>query len=121
MLNQKENWHPSTGQDLEKKLREQLDHILDVEHKEELLRQFKLTHWLMAARAELYGLSTSVRIGKFLAELAEVIVKQVFEIASGQLEERYPGIQFIKSRFVISPISCKLGAKMYASSNIVRS
>lgn len=110
LLDQKENWHPSSRQDLEKKLCEQLQHVGDVEAKEELLRQFKLTHWLMAARAELYGLSTSVRIGKFLAELAEVIVKQVFELACGQLEERYPVIKFIKSRFAIIAYG-KLGSR----------
>ena len=101
LLDPKENWRPNSRQDLEIKLYEQLSHADEVESKEEVLRQFKLTHWLMAARAELYGLNTSVRIGKFLAELAEVIVKQVFEIASAQLAERNPDIQAIKSRFAI--------------------
>ncbi|RUR09379.1 bifunctional [glutamate--ammonia ligase]-adenylyl-L-tyrosine phosphorylase/[glutamate--ammonia-ligase] adenylyltransferase [Legionella sp. km772] len=110
LLEPKEYWRPNSRQDLEKKLGEQLKHLIDVESKAELLRQFKLTHWLMAARSELYDLSSSVRIGKFLADLAEVIVKQVFELASTQLEERYPGIKCIKSRFAIIAYG-KLGSR----------
>ncbi len=110
LLDQQQDWSPSSRPELENKLREQLLHIMDVESKEDLLRQFKLTHWLMAARAEIYGLSTSIRIGKFLADVAEVIVKQVLQLASEQLEERYPGIKVIKSRFAIIAYG-KLGSR----------
>ncbi len=110
LLDQKENWHPSSRRELESKLKTQLAQVNDVENKEELLKQFKLTQWIMAARAELYDLTSSVRIGKFLADLAEVIVQQVFELASTQLEEKYPGIKLIKSRFAIIAYG-KLGSR----------
>lgn len=110
LLDQQQDWRPYTRKELEKKLQAQLAHANDIETKEDLLRQFKLTYWLMAARAEIYGSSTAVRIGKFLADVAEVIVKQVFYMACEQLALRYPEIEFIKSRFAIVAYG-KLGSR----------
>jgi glutamate-ammonia-ligase adenylyltransferase len=67
-------------------------------------------NWLMAARAELYGFSSSVRIGKFLADVAQVIVTQVFVIASEQLSLRDPRMKQIQSRFAIIAYG-KLGSR----------
>lgn len=101
LLNQQQDWKPVSIKQLQIQLQEQLAHSNDIEVQENILRQFKSTHWLMAARAELYGLCHSVRIGQFLADLAEVIVQQVWHLAFTQLCIRYPEMQQIKSRFTI--------------------
>ncbi|KTD57417.1 bifunctional [glutamate--ammonia ligase]-adenylyl-L-tyrosine phosphorylase/[glutamate--ammonia-ligase] adenylyltransferase [Legionella shakespearei] len=103
-------WRPCTRPQLEKLINEKLSHSDDVEQQAEILRQFKLTHWLMAARAELYGYCSSVRIGQFLADVAEVIVSQVFTIACQQLYVRHPEIAKIKSSFAIVAYG-KLGSR----------
>lgn len=110
LLDQQQDWQPSSRQELEQKLEIQLSHVTEIETKEDVLRQFKLTYWLMAARAEIYGLSTTVRIGKFLADVAEVIVKQVYHMAREQLSVRYPEIGRIKSCFAIIAYG-KLGSR----------
>lgn len=101
LLEPEEQWHLCSYQELELKLQEQLAHCFDMESKEEALKQFKLTQWMIAARAELHGMASAVGIGKFLTKLAEVIVKQVLELASEQLEEKYPAVKAIKPRFAI--------------------
>jgi glutamate-ammonia-ligase adenylyltransferase len=110
LLDQQHDWQPSSRAQLEQKISDQLRLVSEIEMKEDLLRQFKLTHWLMAARAELYGVNTAVRIGQFLADVAEVIVKHVFNLASDQLSERYSEIKEIKSRFAIIAYG-KLGSR----------
>ena len=101
LLDQEEDWRPLSRSQLEQILIEKLSHGSDVELQEEILRQFKLTHWLMAARAELYGLCHAVRIGQFLSDVAQVIVTQVLAIACAQLSLRNPEMTRIKSRFAI--------------------
>ena len=91
---------PSRTQ-LEQDLRSRLAHCVDSELLDETLRQFKLNNWLIAARAEMYGQYEAVRIGRFLAEVAQVIVKEVLDLACQQLSARYPKIMQIKSRFAI--------------------
>jgi [glutamine synthetase] adenylyltransferase / [glutamine synthetase]-adenylyl-L-tyrosine phosphorylase len=110
LLDQEQSWRPCTRTQLEKLINEKLSHSDDVEQQTEILRQFKLTHWLMAARAELYGYCSSVRIGQFLADVAEVIVSQVFTIACQQLCVRNPEITKIKSSFAIVAYG-KLGSR----------
>ena len=110
LLDQGQEWRPQSRQQLEILLLEKLTHHQDVEAQEELLRQFKLTNWLMAARAELYGFSSSVRIGKFLADVAQVIVSQVLVLASAQLSLRYPEMKEIPARFAIIAYG-KLGSR----------
>lgn len=110
LLDQEQGWRPCTRSQLEKLISEKLSHSNDVEQQAEILRQFKLTHWLMAARAELYGYCSSVRIGQFLADVAEVIVSQVFTIACQQLYVRNPEIAKIKSSFAIVAYG-KLGSR----------
>ncbi|WP_084602178.1 bifunctional [glutamate--ammonia ligase]-adenylyl-L-tyrosine phosphorylase/[glutamate--ammonia-ligase] adenylyltransferase [Legionella fallonii] len=101
LLDQEKNWKPLSRQQLEQILAEKLSHASDLELQEEILRQFKLTNWLMAARAELYGLCHSVRIGQFLSDVAQIIVSQVLDMASKQLSARHPEMIEIISRFAI--------------------
>ena len=110
LLNQQQDWKPVSIKHLQTQLQEKLAHTKDIEIQEDIVRQFKSTHWLMAARAELYGLCHSVRIGQFLADLAEVIVWQVWHLAFEQLGSRYPEMQRIKSRFAIIAYG-KLGSR----------
>lgn len=101
LLDQTQSWRPQSKNQLQKKLVEQLTHHTEIETQEEILRQFKLTHWLMAARAELYGFSSAVRIGKFLSEVAQVIINQVLLLACERLHHRYSEIEKIKSHFAL--------------------
>lgn len=101
LLDPSQHWHPDSRLQLEQKLSAQLMHCADIEEHAELLRQFKLTHWFLAARADLYQYCSTVRISQFLADVASVIVNQVFVSASDQLALRYPEIMRIKSHFVI--------------------
>ncbi|WP_392537879.1 bifunctional [glutamate--ammonia ligase]-adenylyl-L-tyrosine phosphorylase/[glutamate--ammonia-ligase] adenylyltransferase [Legionella sp. 227] len=110
LLDQGEEWRPLSLHQLQGQLIEKLTHHHDVEAQEEILRQFKLTNWLMAARAELYGLCNAVRIGQFLSDVAQVIVNQVLIIASDQLCVRYPEMKQAKSHFAIIAYG-KLGSR----------
>ncbi len=110
LLDQGQEWRPQSLHQLQRLLIEKLAHHPDVEVQEELLRQFKLTNWLMAARAELYGFCNAVRIGQFLSDVAQVIVNQVLVIASEQLDLRYPEMEQAKSHFVIIAYG-KLGSR----------
>lgn len=110
LLDQEQDWRPSSFTRLEMLLTEQLALTPDVEAKQEILRQFKLTNWLMAARSELYGHYSAVRIAKFLTDVAQVIVSQVLAIAYEELVERYPHIERMKSSFAIIAYG-KLGSR----------
>lgn len=110
LLDQGQEWRPQSLHQLQRMLVEKLAHHHDVEVQEEILRQFKLTNWLMAARAELYGFCRAVRIGQFLSDVAQVIVNQVLVIASEQLCLRYPEMEQIKSHFAIIAYG-KLGSR----------
>ncbi len=110
LLDQDQDWRPKSRQQLETQLLEKLAYHPDVEAEEEILRQFKLINWLMAARAELYGVCTAVRIGKFLADVTQVIVSQVLVIAQKQLSLRHPEMERINTRFAIIAYG-KLGSR----------
>lgn len=110
LLDKERDWQPSSLKQLQQQLKNSLQAIKEVELQEEVLRQFKLTHWLLAARAEMDGQIDAVQCGKFLAEIAEVIVKQVFEDACCQLALRYPEITAIKPHFAMIAYG-KLGSK----------
>ncbi|WP_133137820.1 bifunctional [glutamate--ammonia ligase]-adenylyl-L-tyrosine phosphorylase/[glutamate--ammonia-ligase] adenylyltransferase [Legionella rowbothamii] len=116
LLDQGQEWRPLSRSKLQELLWEKLKHYPDMEAKEELLRQFKLTNWLMAARAELYGFCSSVRIGRFLTDVAQVIVNEVLSLASEQLSLRYPEMKQMHSHFAIIAYG-KLGSRemSYAS------
>ncbi|WP_191968244.1 bifunctional [glutamate--ammonia ligase]-adenylyl-L-tyrosine phosphorylase/[glutamate--ammonia-ligase] adenylyltransferase [Legionella longbeachae] len=110
LLDQGQEWRPLSLQQLEQQLIEKLTHHDDIELQEEILRQFKLANWLMAARAECYGFCNAVRIGQFLSDVAQVIVNQVLQLASEQLSVRYPEIKQTQSHFAIIAYG-KLGSR----------
>ncbi|WP_231950254.1 bifunctional [glutamate--ammonia ligase]-adenylyl-L-tyrosine phosphorylase/[glutamate--ammonia-ligase] adenylyltransferase [Legionella lansingensis] len=110
LLDQEQNWRLPSRKELEKTLNYQLAHCSESEQQDEVLRQFKLINWLSAARAEVYGRYHAVRISRFLADIAEVIVSKVFALASEQLTQRYPQMKQIKSRFAILAYG-KLGSR----------
>lgn len=110
LLDQRQEWRPLSLHQLQRQLIEKLNHHDDIELQEEILRQFKLANWLMAARAELYGFCDAVRIGQFLSDVAQVIVNQVLVIAHEQLCLRYPEMEQAKSHFAIIAYG-KLGSR----------
>lgn len=110
LLDQQEDWQPISRKELEKKLKMQLLHASEMEAKEDILRQFKLTHWLMTARAEVYGFSTAVRLGTFLADVTEVIVRQAYHLAAEQLALRYPEMKSTAAHFAVIAYG-KLGSR----------
>lgn len=109
-IDQETHWQPLSRQALHRLLKEKLAYCSEEEEKDECLRQFKLTCFLLAARAELYGKCQSLRIGRFLADVAQVIITAVVELASERLSQRYPRMRLLKSRFAIVAYG-KLGAQ----------
>lgn len=110
LLDQEEQWHPLSLAQLEQSLAEKLALNSDVEIQEDILRQFKLTQWLMAARAELDGFCKAARIAQFLADVAQAIVNQVLVLATQQLSIRNPQMAAIHARFAIIAYG-KLGSR----------
>ncbi|STX29533.1 adenylyl transferase [Legionella beliardensis] len=101
LLDQAPNWQPFSRKQLQQKLAKQLAESNDIEYQEDLLRQFKLTNWLLVARAELLGYVNAWQSAYFLSNVAEVIVEQVVSLACQTLSKRYPQINEIKSHFAI--------------------
>lgn len=110
LLVQHTDWRPPSKTTLQQLLNQKLEHCTDIESQEELLRQFKLTYWLMAARAELYDVCDALRIGGFLADLAEVIMLHVLKLASQQLSERHSEMKRIESLVTVIAYG-KLGSR----------
>lgn len=110
LLDQEEKWHLFSRRQLKQNLVNQLANYQEEEAKAEALRQFKLTNWLIAARAEMDGQYDALRIGRFLADVADVIIEQVVELACQQLAPRYPDIIHIKAGFSLIAYG-KLGSK----------
>jgi glutamate-ammonia-ligase adenylyltransferase len=101
LIDQKKTWKPPTKRKLKDALQEKLSHAMEPDLEGELLRQFKLTCWLLAARAELYKQFDAMRMGQFLSDVAEVIISEVLSHACHQLQFRHPDIVRVKSRFAI--------------------
>lgn len=99
-----------TRSQLQQKLKDQLAHCPADALPEDLLRSFKLNHWLVAARAKFHGQADALRIARFLADVAAVIIVEVLDIACQQLALRYPEIMRIKSDFAIIAYG-KLGSR----------
>lgn len=110
LLDQEKNWRPASRTQLEKKLKEQLQLSTEPEAQEDILRQFKLINWLMAARAELYGYCSAIRVGQFLSDVAQVIVNQVVASACLELSLRFPELSEVKKRFAVIAYG-KLGSR----------
>lgn len=110
LLVEKVDWRPLSRRQLEGALKDRLAHSTEDDVQDDLLRQFKLTCWLQAARAELYGQYDAVRIGQFLADVTEVIIANVLMRACLQLSRRYPEMNQVKSHFAIIAYG-KLGSR----------
>lgn len=110
LLDEQHRWKPLSRKKLALDLQTRLAHCHLGEEQDEVLRQFKLTYWLLAARAELTGQCGAVRVGRFLSDVAEVIIGQVLNIACAQLSNRYPDIMRIKHSFLIVAYG-KLGSR----------
>ncbi|MGQ3888845.1 bifunctional [glutamate--ammonia ligase]-adenylyl-L-tyrosine phosphorylase/[glutamate--ammonia-ligase] adenylyltransferase [Legionella sp. CNM-1927-20] len=110
LLDQAQKWQPSSLKQLQEQLQKQLLESNDLELQEEILRQFKLTNWLLIARAEQQGEVSALQSARFLSIVAEVIVEQVVKLAFIDLAKRYPQIRDIKSHFAIIAYG-KLGSQ----------
>lgn len=101
LIDQDKTWKLPTKSKLRQMLKEQLSRSMEIDLQGDVLRQFKLTCWLLAARAELYNQFDPLRIGRFLSNVAEVIIAEVLTISCQQLKLRNPEIMGVKSRFAI--------------------
>ncbi|WP_207385996.1 bifunctional [glutamate--ammonia ligase]-adenylyl-L-tyrosine phosphorylase/[glutamate--ammonia-ligase] adenylyltransferase [Legionella gresilensis] len=110
LLDQGQEWQPVSRTQLQEQLQKQLLESNDLELQEEILRQFKLTNWLLIARAEQQGNVSALQSAYFLSMVAEVIVEQVVKLALIDLGKRYPQIPEIKSNFAIIAYG-KLGSQ----------
>ena len=110
LLDQDASWRPPSRKQLAKTLQARLAHCEESELQDDALRQFKLTCWLLVARAELSGQCDAVRAGRFLSNVAEVIIAEVLVCACQQLSIRHPDIARIKSCFAIIAYG-KLGSR----------
>ncbi|WP_419419050.1 bifunctional [glutamate--ammonia ligase]-adenylyl-L-tyrosine phosphorylase/[glutamate--ammonia-ligase] adenylyltransferase [Legionella sp. D16C41] len=109
LIDQPQSWQPLSQNQLKTQLQQLLESN-DLEVQEEILRQFKLTNWMLAARAEQHGYLNAVQSARFLSILAEVIVEQVVNLAFKELSKRYPQIQAIKNHFAVVAYG-KLGSQ----------
>ena len=103
-------WQPFSRRKLAQVLHEQLERGTDREQRNEMMRQFKLTCWLLAARSELNGYCDAGRIGRYLADVAEVIIAAVVEQSFNELEEITPEIRLLQSQFTVIAYG-KLGSQ----------
>lgn len=110
LVDQQLAWRPPSRRQLQQLLQNRLASCHEPELQDDILRQFKLRYWLLAARAELYGQCDALRMGRFLADLAQVIISEVVASACQHLSLRYPEIMRVKSRFAIIAYG-KLGSR----------
>jgi len=110
LLDQDEAWKPPTRTQLARTLQDRLVHCTEIELQDEILRQFKLTGWMLMALAELSGRCDAVRASRFLSDVAEVILAKTLDCACQQLSARYPEMVQIKARFAIIAYG-KLGSR----------
>ncbi|MFC3909920.1 bifunctional [glutamate--ammonia ligase]-adenylyl-L-tyrosine phosphorylase/[glutamate--ammonia-ligase] adenylyltransferase [Legionella dresdenensis] len=110
LLEQQTKWHPPSRKQLRNQLKNQLAAVTELEIQQEILRQFKLSYWLLTARAELQKKINAVTAGRFLADLAEVILGEVVNLACAQLALKHQEIVRVKSRFAIIGYG-KLGSR----------
>lgn len=101
LLDETPSWRPPSRTELTQTLSIRLRDSDEREVQDEILREFKLTCWLSAARAELYGFCDAVRVGRFLSDVAEVILLHVVAIACEQMNARFPDLIQMKSQFAV--------------------
>ena len=110
LIDPNRDFKPLTKIELTKLLDQKLALCEDEEIIDDLLRQFKLTCWLQAARAEIYKQIKAIKIGKYLADVAEVIVAYVLERGIKQLSTHNPELNNLKANFAIIAYG-KLGSR----------
>lgn len=96
--------------ELKNKLKAQLLHCLEMDEQNDTLRQFKLTHWLLAARSDVLCGTDPLKIGIFLSNVTQVIVQQVLLLATNKLIKKDPIYKSLVSRFAIIAYG-KLGSR----------
>lgn len=101
LLGEEQQTKLPSRQELETSIKNKLLEVTDEEMQAEILRQFKLDYSFQAARVEMLGAIDAVSAGRFLALLAEVIVKALVQLAYEQLQSRYPEVNQLKSHFAI--------------------
>ena len=101
LIDQSKDWLPPDKTQLAELLDKKLENVTDEEMLNEALRQFKLSNWLLAARAEHFQLSPVHDISRFLAEIAEVIIQRVLLLSAKHLKHKYPEIHHVLSHFAI--------------------
>lgn len=67
----------------------------------EIIKQFKFESWLLVARAMLHKNVPVIRVGRFLADVAQVIVDKLVLLAVEQLVEKYPRLKRLASSFAV--------------------
>jgi len=110
LIDQELNWRPPSRAELKSRLAKRLAHRMEEEAEDEVMRQFKLTCWLLAARAEWVGHYNAIQIGQFLADVAHVLVVEVLDRACLRLRPRFKTIMKIKAAFTIIAYG-KLGSR----------
>lgn len=95
------SWKPLSKGQLAQQLKIALNDIKEEEEQQYVLRQFKLTHWLLVARAEAQEKISVYKVGQFLADIAEVIIQFTIDAACEQLMIRYPKIVSLRKQFAV--------------------
>lgn len=67
----------------------------------EIIKQFKLENWLLVARIMLKHNIPVIRVGRFLADIAQVIVDKLVQLAVEQLVEKHPRLQRLAASFAV--------------------
>lgn len=90
LLYEPENYVKPTLQDLDDALRQQLMRVPedDLESQMEILRQFKNTHVFHVAVCEIQHRLHLKKVSDYLTDVAQVVLRAIFEIASAQLSQR---------------------------------
>ncbi|MCC5792986.1 MAG: bifunctional [glutamate--ammonia ligase]-adenylyl-L-tyrosine phosphorylase/[glutamate--ammonia-ligase] adenylyltransferase [Legionellaceae bacterium] len=94
-------WRPWSRKQLEAELSRKLHDCADDEQFQAYLRQFKLKAWLMVARSEMKGRVNALQVGRFLADLAQVIVDRTSQRVCSQMGQRFPELLPAPSRFAV--------------------
>lgn len=110
LLDEKKNWYPPSYECLQQSLKSQPEYGRDTETHYELLRQFKLRCFLLVARAEVNGMIEAMAAGRFLADVAQLIINEVLQRACLQLSLRFPEMATIQPHVAVIAYG-KLGSR----------
>ncbi|KTD21864.1 bifunctional [glutamate--ammonia ligase]-adenylyl-L-tyrosine phosphorylase/[glutamate--ammonia-ligase] adenylyltransferase [Legionella londiniensis] len=110
LLDEDESWRPPDYAHLRQMLQMQPGYGEGEERQGEILRQFKLRCWLLIARAELNGHVDAITAGRFLANVAQLIIIETLLHACRELKSRFPEIRSLKSHIAVIAYG-KLGSR----------